>query len=125
MPRSFVMKRILLCVALLSLLALSAVALSAQTRQRRVLQNPAAPNSTATGPASSSPSRAPVLRGATRPAGTQPEGQPATVASSGPEEIEAGDVVRVNTTLVTLPVSVSDRDGRYIPNLRKEDFRLW
>jgi VWFA-related protein len=34
-------------------------------------------------------------------------------------------VVRVNTTLVTLPVSVTDRDGRYIPNLRKEDFRLW
>jgi len=119
------MKRILLCVALLSLLALSAVALNAQTRQRRVLQNPTAPNPTATAPGSSSPSRPPVLRGATRPAGTQPEGQPATVASSGPEEIDAGDVVRVNTTLVTLPVSVSDRDGRYIPNLRKEDFRLW
>jgi len=119
------MKRISLCVALLSLLALSAVALNAQTRQRRVFQNPAAPNSTATAPDSSSPSRAPVLRGATRPAGTQPEGQPAAAASSGPEEIEDGDVVRVNTTLVTLPVSVTDRDGRYIPNLRKEDFRLW
>jgi VWFA-related protein len=119
------MKRILLCVALLSLLALSAVALNAQTRERRVFQNPSAPNPAATTPGSSSPSRPPVLRGATRPAGTQPEGQPATVASSGPEEIEAGDVVRVNTTLVTLPVSVSDRDGRYIPNLRKEDFRLW
>jgi Ca-activated chloride channel homolog len=34
-------------------------------------------------------------------------------------------VIKVNTTLVTLPVSVTDRDGRYIPNLRKEDFRLW
>lgn len=124
------MKRISLCVALLSLLALFAVGLNAQTRQRRVFQNPTAPNSTAPNPAatapdSSSPSRAPVLRGATRPAGTQPTGQPATAASSGPEEIDEGDVVRVNTTLVTLPVSVSDRDGRYIPNLRKEDFRLW
>jgi VWFA-related protein len=39
--------------------------------------------------------------------------------------VEAGDVIRVDTTLVTLPVSVTDRDGRYIPNLRKEDFRLW
>ena len=125
MPRNFARKRILLCVALLSLLALSAVALNAQTRQRRVFQNPAAPNSSATAPASSSPSRAPVLRGATRPAGTQPEGQPAATASSGPEEIDDGDVVRVNTTLVTLPVSVTDRDGRYIPNLQKEDFRLW
>src|SRR4030095_1272423 len=47
------------------------------------------------------------------------------VTGNEPEEVEAGDVVRVNTTLVTLPVSVTDRDGRYIPNLRKEDFRLW
>jgi VWFA-related protein len=39
--------------------------------------------------------------------------------------VDAGDVIRVNTTLVTLPVSVMDRGGRYIPNLRKEDFRLW
>ena len=31
----------------------------------------------------------------------------------------------MDTTLVTLPVSVMDRDGKYIPNLRKEDFRLW
>jgi len=45
--------------------------------------------------------------------------------NNGPEEVDAGDVIRVNTTLVTLPVSVTDRDGRYIPNLRKEDFRLW
>src|SRR6185503_4256973 len=124
MPRSFAMKRISLCLALLSLIALSAVALTAQTRQRRVFQNPPASNSTQTTPDSPRPSRAPVLGGATRPAGTQPSGQPADVAN-GPEEIEAGDVVRVDTTLVTLPVSVSDRDGRYIPNLRKEDFRLW
>jgi len=33
--------------------------------------------------------------------------------------------VRVSTTLVTLPVSVLDRDGRYVPNLNKADFRLW
>jgi Ca-activated chloride channel family protein len=119
------MKRISLCLALLSLIALFAVALSAQTRQRRVFQNPPVPNSTLPTPDSSRPSRAPVLGGATRPAGSQSNGQPADVASSGPEEIDEGDVVRVNTTLVTLPVSVTDRDGRYIPNLRKEDFRLW
>src|SRR6185437_12132761 len=124
-PRSIAMKRISLCLALLSLVALSAVALTAQTRQRRVFENPPAPNSTQPTTDSSRPSRAPVLGGATRPAGTQPNGQPADVANNGPEEIEAGDIVRVDTTLVTLPVSVSDRDGRYIPNLRKEDFRLW
>ena len=44
---------------------------------------------------------------------------------NGPEEVDPGDVIKVETTLVTLPVSVMDRDGKYIPNLRKEDFRLW
>lgn len=114
------MKRILFCLVLLSLSALFAVGLNAQTRQRRVLQNPQGPQND-----SASPSRAPVLGGATRPAGTKSDGQPSGVAASGPEEVDAGDVIRVNTTLVTLPVAVMDRDGRYIPNLRKEDFRLW
>ena len=34
-------------------------------------------------------------------------------------------MIRVDTTLVTIPVSVMDREGRYIPNLNKDDFRLW
>jgi len=92
----------------------------AQTRQRRVGQNapPPAPNAT-------NPARPPVLSGATRTPGARPAGKTPTATSNGPEEVEAGDVIRVDTTLVTLPVSVMDRDGKYIPNLRKEDFRLW
>jgi Ca-activated chloride channel family protein len=113
------MKRILACLTLLSLSMLLAIGVNAQTRQRRVMQNPSAP-----APGASSPSRVPVLGGSNRPAGSRTEEQ--TDANvSGPEEVGAGDVVRVNTTLVTLPVSVMDRDGRYIPNLHKEDFRLW
>ena len=38
---------------------------------------------------------------------------------------EEGDVVRTDTTLVTVPVSVIDRDGRYISDLRKEDFHIY
>lgn len=41
------------------------------------------------------------------------------------EEVSDDEVVRVNTTLVSLPVSIMDRDGRFIPNLRKEDFRIF
>lgn len=41
------------------------------------------------------------------------------------EEVGDEETVRVSTTLVTLPVSIMDRDGRYIPDLRKEDFRVW
>jgi Ca-activated chloride channel family protein len=114
------MKRTAPCVVLLFLLAFSGVILNAQTRQRRVLQEPSV-----TAPRSSRPSSAPVLGGANRSPGTQPVGQTSAPTPSGPEEVDAGDVIRVNTTLVTLPVSVTDRDGRYIPNLRKEDFRLW
>ncbi|MDX6696453.1 MAG: hypothetical protein QOF02_4056 [Blastocatellia bacterium] len=40
-------------------------------------------------------------------------------------EIVEGDVVRVNTTLVTVPVSVMDRSGRYVPNLSREDFHVF
>lgn len=41
------------------------------------------------------------------------------------EEVSAGDVVRINTTLVTVPVSVLDRQGRFVYGLRREDFRLF
>jgi VWFA-related protein len=40
------------------------------------------------------------------------------------ETIE-GDVLRVDTTLVTVPVSVMDRSGKYIPNLSREDFHIF
>ena len=33
--------------------------------------------------------------------------------------------VRVDTSLVTVPVSVVDRKGKYVPSLRREDFRLF
>src|SRR3982074_2846351 len=114
------MKRFTTYLLLLSVFALAAAALNAQTRQRRVGQKPppVAPNAPG-------PSRAPVLGGAIRTPGTKTPRESSVDPSNGPEEVDAGDVIRVNTTLVTLPVSVTDRDGRYIPNLRKEDFRLW
>jgi VWFA-related protein len=40
-------------------------------------------------------------------------------------EIVEGDVVRIDTSLVTIPVSVRDRNGRYAPDLRREDFHVF
>jgi VWFA-related protein len=40
-------------------------------------------------------------------------------------EVVEGDVVRVDTSLVTIPVSVRDRNGRYAPDLRREDFSIF
>ncbi len=45
---------------------------------------------------------------------------------SDTDEIAAdGDVVKVETKLVTIPVSVFDRNGLYIPNLRQSDFKIF
>src|SRR6185437_6660096 len=39
-------------------------------------------------------------------------------------ETVEGDVIRFDTALVTVPVTVMDRNGRYVPQLRGERFRL-
>jgi Ca-activated chloride channel homolog len=87
-----------------------------QTRPRRVGDSPAPATST------TKSNRPPVLGGAPNRQGSTP--QPNS-GSNEPIEVDSNDVIRVNTTLVTIPVSVMERDGRYVPNLRKEDFRLW
>ncbi|HEX8637305.1 MAG TPA: VWA domain-containing protein [Pyrinomonadaceae bacterium] len=45
----------------------------------------------------------------------------AKTASATPDE----DVVKVETNLITMPVSVYDRNGLYIPNLRQADFKIF
>src|SRR5260370_27868880 len=46
-------------------------------------------------------------------------------ASSGPQEISGGDIVRVDTQLVGVDVSVVDRSSnRGVNDLTKDDFRL-
>ncbi|HZE73049.1 MAG TPA: VWA domain-containing protein [Pyrinomonadaceae bacterium] len=123
------MRKFFACFTLLSLFLIVSSLLQAQTRPRRVRQNPPVARSapvTVTPPATSgqrAPGRPPVLGGANYPNNRQPEQTPST--PSGPEEVDPGDVIRVDTTLVTLPVSVMDRDGRFVPNLKKEDFRVW
>ena len=122
------MKRFCVFLLLLSLFSsLTSIGLG-QSRPRRVGTQQNVPQSTpapapeATHPAQ--PGQPPVLRGANYPNNRKPDQQP-DPAPTPPEEVDAGDIIRVETTLVTIPVSVMDRDGRYIPNLRKEDFRIW
>ncbi len=52
----------------------------------------------------------------------------ATSAETRPELIkpdEGEDIVRVETNLITIPVSVYDRNGLYIPGLTKENFKVF
>lgn len=83
---------------------------------------------------------APYLRGVDPPpapgppslhgVGATPTAEPVDAAPNdvavalGPEEVGEGDVVRIDTALVTVPVSVLDRQGRFVPNLKREDFSV-
>jgi len=40
-------------------------------------------------------------------------------------EVDEDDVVRVSTSLITIPAEVVDRNGRYAGNLRREDFKVF
>lgn len=41
------------------------------------------------------------------------------------EEVGEGDVIRIDTNLVTVPVSVLDRQGRFISDLSREQFKVF
>jgi Ca-activated chloride channel family protein len=41
------------------------------------------------------------------------------------EEIGAGEVLRISANLVSVPVSVINRQGRYVVDLRQQDFRVF
>lgn len=69
-------------------------------------------------------------RSQTRP--QQPLSQPvqtpspaSTTQKPAGEEVDEEDVIRVKTTLITSPVLVIGRNGKYVPTLRREDFHLY
>lgn len=68
--------------------------------------------------------RPPVLRSGGTYSGNQNQTDQAT-SNNRSSEIDEASVVRVSTSLITVPAVVMDRNGRYIPNLRKEDFRIY
>ena len=131
------MRKYACVLMLLSLLCITVMNASAQTRPRRVGQTasqPSAPYTPApranptsqpSAPATTQARQPPVLGGANRPVNQPGTTQAPVPAQNDSDEVGEGDVVRVNTTLVTIPVSVMDRNGKYIPNLRKEDFRIF
>jgi len=41
------------------------------------------------------------------------------------QEVDSDDVIRVKTTLVNSPVLVQGRDGKFVPNLRQQDFQVF
>ncbi|HYJ45305.1 MAG TPA: VWA domain-containing protein, partial [Pyrinomonadaceae bacterium] len=113
---------------LLSLLFITVLSTWAQTRPRRVGDSANTPPETQSTPTQPTQKR-PVLQTGTTISSSNRTPAPSTTASNpasnGPEEVGEGDVVRVSTTLVSIPVSVMDRGGRFTPDLRKEDFQIY
>ena len=54
-----------------------------------------------------------------------PVNVPSSTSLDDARELSEGDVVRIDTNLVTVPVSVLDRDGRFISNLQREEFKVF
>ncbi|MBV8859825.1 MAG: VWA domain-containing protein [Acidobacteria bacterium] len=110
-----------LSLTLVLLASAAAPAAVAQTRPRRVGQTPTAAPTTAPAPAPER--RAPTLESG-RPAQTSQTTPAAQTSGEVSEEVGEDEVVRVNAALVTVPVSVLDRDGRFIGGLQQDDFRV-
>ena len=47
------------------------------------------------------------------------------VARAQAQDVQRNESIRINTTLVSVPVVASDRQGRYIAGLKVEDFTLY
>jgi VWFA-related protein len=103
---------------------------AAASRPRRITSEPMktiVPELTGGGDAVN-PIREPVLSAG--PSGVQVSSEPGNSHPSTSlddrknEEVSEGDVVRIDTNLVTVPVSVLDRNGRFVPNLKRENFSV-
>jgi Ca-activated chloride channel homolog len=115
---------VLLCIGLISL---SAFAQSGRASRPRIVTTPT-PNVSQNDTTQDSVSteqnqtkRPPVLLGDTKTSTTTTSQPDNTEATS----VDGDDVIRVETNLVTIPVSVLDRNGRFISGLRQSDFQIF
>ena len=102
-------------LCLMMLFATSVFAQNDRSKRPRIVQNPTPPtinNDTRT--RNDSP---PVLKGGNREVPPPP---PLPVPP-----VEDDEIIKIETNLVTLPVSVLDRDGRFVSGLRQEDFEIF
>lgn len=113
------MKRIALSIAIASMFAVSIFAQSNRATRPRVAPTPTPEVIDESETVIRSDSRsAPVLQG------NRSTGRPDPSATP-PEEDDEDGVIRVETNLVTMPVSVLDRNGRFVSGLQQRDFKIF
>ena len=120
------MKNAALFATLLAFLVISVDAQGNKKTRPRVVTNPK--------PAEK---QYPTLKNDTRPVSTN-RSKPVLIDNSrtkptavptppplNPETVEEDDVIEIETNYVTLPVTVLDRQGRFISGLSKNDFKIY
>lgn len=113
------MNKVASIILTLGILAVSACSQSTTSTRPRVASTPRPPVITNV-PATtrSEPVTPPVLNGRNRP-GSIPSPTPPPTGGDDDE------VIKIETNLVTMPVSVLDRDGRFISGLQQKDFKIF
>src|SRR5437588_999629 len=121
------MRKLTAAALLLAFCAAAHGLVFAQVRPRRVGQS--APAQTTTNAQTNNAPSAPRTAPTPFPTSREPQAGQSVPAQRNrgevSEEVGEDEVVRVNASLVTVPVSVLDRDGRFIPGLTKNDFRIF
>ncbi len=112
------MKKIVVALMGLCLLSFSVLAQAGRATRPRVVTAPTPQVDSSSEPKAKRP---PVMTGDTK--ASKPTATPTAPAGEVVEEDD--EVIKVETNLVTFPVSVLDRDGRFITGLRKEDFQIF
>lgn len=115
------MKRLALALFCLGILSVITIAQSNRSTRPRVATTPApTPQVIEEEPVEENQSsrRAPVLQGL-------PQGRQSGTVISPTGVEEETEVVKIETNLVTMPVSVLDRDGRFVSGLQQRDFKIF
>ncbi len=118
------MKKIALILACLGLFSVSMLAQSTRTARPRVVSPSPTPPTIKGGvtfPSNSTEKRPPVLQGGR----TLPQTSPTPPTDDKDVIEDDNEVIKVETNLVTMPVSVLDRDGRFIAGLQQKDFQIF
>jgi len=107
------MKKVIIAAICLGILSLGISAQSTRTRPR-VVATPQPP--VIKGGSTEQNRRPPILNGG---------GNTQSDQETSADNSDDGDVIRVETNLVTMPVSVLDRNGRFVTGLTQRDFRIF
>lgn len=108
------MKKIIVLLIVLGLLALSGFAQTGQKTRPRVVREPTSQTSQT--------NRPPVLIGGNS---TIDDEEPPPLPEIQTAPVEDDEIIKIETNLVTMPVTVLDRNGRFVSGLQQNDFRIF